>query len=108
MNIYQLNRIFSDKTQSRIIAHFWKCKCLSNSVNHLIDKLGTSQSNISKHLCNLRKKEVLKVIKKGREKYYSINPKWKKEWKNIVDVQIENKENINFICSCYKNDCKSE
>ena len=46
------------------------------SVQDLVDQVGTSQSNISQHLSNLRDKRILSSRKDANKVYYRIrNPK---------------------------------
>ena len=108
MNIYEVNKIMSNKTKARIITHFWDCTCCSNDVNNLVAKLGTTQSNISKHLNSLKSKQVLDVIKKGREKYYLINKDWKKQWKELISTQMNDDNNKKFVCNCKGQKCEQK
>lgn len=100
MNIYDVNKLLSSQNKSRLIAHFWDCHCLSHDVNHLVSKLKTTQSNLSKHINALLKENVLQFEQKGKERFYRINKAWKRKWKEIIQPQMENPKNKIFKCNC--------
>jgi len=100
MTIYEVNKILSSENKSKLITHFWSCSCEDHDVNHMVKKLGISQSNLSKHIGVLLKLGVLKYKQVGKERFYSINKKWKAEWKEVVEPQIKFGPNKPFICSC--------
>lgn len=45
------------------------------SVQDLVDKVGTSQSNVSQHLGILREKDILATRKRANRVYYRVNDK---------------------------------
>lgn len=45
------------------------------SVQDLVDKVGTSQSNVSQHLGILREKDILTTRKRANRVYYRVNDK---------------------------------
>lgn len=45
------------------------------SVQDLVDKVGTSQSNVSQHLGILREKDILATRKHANRVYYRVNDK---------------------------------
>ncbi len=102
MNIYEVNKLLSSEIKSKLITHFWDCKCASHDVSNLVIKFNTTQSNLSKHINRLKEEKVLDCLAKGKERYYKINQKWKQEWKDIVEPQINLKINKSFKCTCPK------
>jgi DNA-binding transcriptional ArsR family regulator len=54
----------------------WRIICVLGgeelSVSEILEKIGTSQSNISQHLETLRNKHILKSRKDGNKVFYSI------------------------------------
>ena len=100
MTIYELNTILSSEIKSKLITHFWECQCQDHDVNYMVNKLGVSQSNLSKHIGKLLKFEVLKYKQVGKERFYFINHKFKEEWKEVIEPQIKLRENKSFICIC--------
>ena len=100
MKIYELNKLLSSQNKAKLIAHFWDCNCNSHDVNNLVNKLKTTQSNLSKHITSLLNAGVLECNQKGKERYYKINKKWKDKWKDVVKPQVEYSENKKFKCTC--------
>ncbi len=100
MNIYEVNKIMSSENKSKIISHFWNCKCHCKHVGFLETRMNINQSNLSKHISGLLKLDILKFKQSGKERFYEINQDWKKEWFNIVDPMINSKENSSFQCDC--------
>ncbi|WKX02167.1 winged helix-turn-helix domain-containing protein [Candidatus Mycoplasma mahonii] len=100
MTIYEINKLLSSENKSKLIAHFWDCSCQDHNLTYMVDKLGISQSNLSKHIGMLLKLGILKYKQVLKERYYYINTKWKSEWQDIVEPQILARENKHFVCNC--------
>ena len=63
-------KLFSDATRLAILQAL---KAAPRSVNDLVDELGTSQGNISKHLRILFEGDLLAREKRGMQVFYSID-----------------------------------
>jgi len=100
MTIYEVNKILSSEYKSKIISHFWNCKCADHNITHMVKKMNTSQSNLSKHFGALLRLGVLNYKQVGKERFYFLNQKFKNEWKNIVEPQVMSLPNSKYACSC--------
>ena len=92
----------ASESKSKIIAHFWDCKCRDHDVTSMGRKLNIKQANMSKHISKLSSIKVLDCIKDGKERFYYINKEWKEEWKDIIVPQLKIESNKKFMCSCSK------
>ena len=100
MNINKLAKIMSDFNKSKIITHFYSCKCQMCDVSKICSLLNIEQSNMSKHLFSLRKMFVIDFKKIGKNSFYYINKEFKKEWETILNPIINHKELKFYKCKC--------
>lgn len=89
-NLHPMQIILQDKIANasqglKAIAHEVRLSVLCSlidgplCVHDLIERTGTSQSNLSQHLSKMRMMGVLKSEKRGQQVYYSIaNPEFEK------------------------------
>ena len=100
MDIYKINKLMSNPTKARIIVHFVTCRCDNYSVSCLAKKLCAKQANISKHLANLRNKNIITYARNKHKVFYFINKQWLAKYASLMKVLINEKENQKFICKC--------
>lgn len=82
MDINKLAKLMSDKNKSKLITHFYSCKCNSHGVLGLCGKFDIEQSLMSKHLASLKKINCLDYRsdkENHRNKYYYMPDHFKKE-----------------------------
>jgi len=100
MTIYEVNKILSSEYKSKIISHFWDCTCKNHNITHMVKKMNTSQSNLSKHFGALLRLGVLNYKQVGKERFYFLNQEFKNEWKNVIEPQVTSSPNVEYACSC--------
>lgn len=98
MDINKIAKLMSDKNKSRIIAHFFTCKCNNFEVNGLCGKLHIEQSNMSKHLTSLNKIGVLGVKVEHKKRYYYMEDTFRKQWGQIIEPMIKHEELRSYQC----------
>lgn len=86
MELSKALKILSSESKLKIIAMFVYCKCNHYTVTDLCDAFGLQQANMSKHLSALHADGVLDFVKDGKEVHYKINPEFKKEYADLIDV----------------------
>lgn len=90
-----LFKTLGDKNRLRIINLLQKgelCVCEIEAI------LGTTQSNVSRHLTRLRNEEIVIFEKEAQWIYYQINPKFIEENKLLYEYLIDKmKRNNKFI-----------
>lgn len=99
MTVYELAKIFSSENKSKIIAHYWNCKCREHDcVGDIEKELDINQSNLSKHIGKLLKLGVLTYKQVHKERFYQIDPKFKHEWAHIVEPIVNSREVAQYTC----------
>ncbi len=100
MEIYDVLKILSCKTKLKLLVHFYSCKCQKVCVNELVDKFGTTQANVSKHLLQMEKQNVLEKHSEHRTVFYKINQEFCLKWKDILQPTLKKPELEKFKCQC--------
>lgn len=72
-----LEKLFSSKTRVKILAHFFDQPDNKYYLKKISDNLKTDPGNTFKEIDNLQKIGLLSVEKKGEQKYYYLNKKFK-------------------------------
>jgi DNA-binding transcriptional ArsR family regulator len=67
--VAQRFRLLADPMRLRILHELQQGEC---SVSKLVERIGASQPNISKHLASLRGQQMVKRRQKGNMAYFSI------------------------------------
>ena len=67
------------------------------NVNHMVEKLGISQSTVSQHLAILRRSRIVGCTKKGLEVCYRVEDPIVRELINII-IKENNIDIINYCC----------
>lgn len=99
MKLIKLLNILASENKLKIIIHYWNCSCNNQRcVSDLQDELNLSQSNLSKHLTALKEENILDVEIKHKERVYSLNKEFKKQWASLIDPIANNKEMQSFVC----------
>lgn len=99
MNINELLTIIASENKLKIIAHYYNCTCKDDRcVGDLQNDLKMTQSNLSKHLTKLKDDGILDVIVKHKERVYSLNKSFKKQWGHILEPIINEKSIGKFMC----------
>lgn len=83
MRTEELLKILSSKTKAQIILRLLDCR-MNPSVGNLCDQLNLKQSNVSKHLMDLRRLKVVEYNKNGRESIYKLNDEFVNEHKDVI------------------------
>lgn len=103
MDINKLSRLMSDKNKSKIITHFYSCKCKNFGVQGLCKKFEMEQSLMSKHLATLKEIDCLHYVtdkKNHKNRYYYMPDHFKKEWSSILEPMINHKDLKEYKCKC--------
>ena len=104
MNFQQVCKIMSSDLESKLVIHFFNCRCHKNDVSDMVQKLKVAQPTLSKHINKLLNQNILEVKSIGKNRYYSINKTFKKKWNKLLRLIIELPENEPWSCRCLKND----
>ncbi len=100
MDITKFMKVFSVEMRIKFLAHFYTCKCRNHCVTDLVNKFGTSQANISKHLLLMEELGILSYTCEKKIKYYWLNEDFKEEWKALI-VPIISSDNLKeYYCQC--------
>lgn len=94
MKTINLLKTLSSETKARIIVKLYMCNCDHGTVTDLCSDFKLKQSNISKHLMDLREKGIVEFKKEGKESHYSLNEEWRKENKDVIDALIAHSERV--------------
>lgn len=70
MSTVSFAKALADETRQKIMRI---CCCESLSVNDIVDQTGVTQPTVSHHLKILREAGLVKVARRGKEIYYSLN-----------------------------------
>jgi len=70
MSTVSFAKALADETRQKIMRI---CCCESLSVNDIVDQTGVTQPTVSHHLKILREAGLVKVVRRGKEIYYSLN-----------------------------------
>ncbi|CAM9124996.1 helix-turn-helix transcriptional regulator [Mycoplasma marinum] len=101
MKIENTMKILSSKLRLKLLAHFFTCCCNSHGVSSLVEKVGTTQANVSKHLNYMQEKKVILSRSEHKEKFYMINPKFKEENEVLLEFVLLREELEKYYCSCH-------
>ncbi len=102
MEIFEFMKMFSSKTKLKLLKHFYTCHCEASCVNDLVNKFGSSQANISKHLTQMLRAGVVNYKDEHKTKYYSLNSDFKKEHQPLLKEMLSKKELDKSSCKCGK------
>lgn len=93
---YKINDVFSalaDENRRNMLVMLAK---ENKNVNSIAEHFKFSRPAVSKHLRILRKAKLVKVAKKGRERYFSLNPEpvrevfdWLKFYNKFWDEKLK-------------------
>ncbi|SYV97307.1 ArsR/SmtB family transcription factor [Mycoplasmopsis edwardii] len=102
-NDFSLEEVFSflSKTvKKNIIMHLYTCHEFECDVKTLVEILDEKQANVSKHLNDLKKANIIDAKKDGIFSYYYLTQEFLSKYKNILeDVYLLDKDRINE-CIC--------
>ena len=99
---YQIDQIFkflSCKTKRHIIMHLYTCDCDDCSVDCLCKFSNSKQSNVSKHLIDLKKENIVDFKKKGKIIQYYLNNEFILNYQTLLNFILE-KDSIKDKCCC--------
>ncbi|WP_322875827.1 transcriptional regulator [Mycoplasmopsis felis] len=101
MDISQVLSVLSKNVKRSIILHLFTCHQTECDVQMLVHLLKEKQSNVSKHLNDLRTLNIVDVNKKGLYNYYFLNEEFKEKYFNLLTIIYQyHKQNID--CECLK------
>lgn len=98
MKLENIFKVLSSKTKKDIILHIYLCECSDCNVEKLCLSCNSKQSNISKHLMDLKKHKIVEYTKEGKYIRYKLTNQFIKEYKQIIMFILE-KEKA-FSCNC--------
>ncbi|MGZ9756338.1 hypothetical protein ACXYRQ_00350 [Mycoplasma sp. 394] len=99
MNLSDVLSILSKNIKRKIILHLFTCHEQECDVLTLAQTLKSKQANISKHLSDLKKKNIIDANKKGLFTYYFLNKKFKKKYFDLLNTtHTLNTENVDCKC----------
>lgn len=99
---YKIDQIFkflSCKTKRYIIVHLYVCECDSCSVDCLCKQSNSKQSNVSKHLIDLKKENIVNFKKKGKIIQYYLENEFISNYQTLLNFILK-KDNIVNKCCC--------
>ncbi|WAM09833.1 transcriptional regulator [Mycoplasmopsis cynos] len=92
---------FLSKTvKKNIIMHLFTCYEIECDVQTLVNVLDEKQSNVSKHLNDLKKAQVINDKRVGLNSYYYLTEKFRLKYHKILEViyEIDNEKMYDCIC----------
>ncbi|WP_051010969.1 helix-turn-helix transcriptional regulator [Mycoplasmopsis cynos] len=92
---------FLSKTvKKNIIMHLFTCHEIECDVQTLVNVLDEKQSNVSKHLNDLKKAQVINDKRVGLNSYYYLTEKFRLKYHKILEViyEIDNEKMYDCIC----------
>ena len=97
-NINLIFKYLSCETKQMILLHLYTCCCLTCSVEKICFFTNSKQSNISKHLMDLKKEKIVEFQKNKTTVQYKLSDKFKNEYSQILDFILKNKPDKK--CNC--------
>ena len=89
MKTTELLKILSSETKARIITKLYSCT-REDSVNEICEEFDLKQSNVSKHLMDLRRLKIVEFTKNGKESTYKLCDEFLKKNEGLLLAIIEN------------------
>lgn len=99
-SIDQVMMYLGSPTKRKIIIHLYTCFCTSCDVTKLCHILEQKQANVSKHLMDLKRVNMVEFQKIKQHIEYQLTSEFKKECEGILEF-LKNKEEDR--CRCYEN-----
>lgn len=99
-SIDQVMMYLGSPTKRKIIIHLYTCFCTSCDIIKLCYILAQKQANVSKHLMDLKRVNMVEFQKIKQRIEYQLTPKFKKEYEDLLEF-LKNKEEDG--CRCNEN-----
>ncbi|ATO31158.1 transcriptional regulator [Mycoplasmopsis bovirhinis] len=102
LGLEDLLNFLSKKIKKNIIMHLFTCHETECDVMMIVNALNAKQANISKHLNDLKKANIIAANKQGLYSYYYLTSEFLKKYKPLLKaIYLIDKERI-YECECIR------
>ncbi|WP_223206555.1 helix-turn-helix domain-containing protein [Mycoplasmopsis canis] len=90
----------SKKVKKNIIMHLYTCHEIECDVTALVNVLNEKQANVSKHLNDLKKANIIDANKEGLFSYYYLTDDFKNKFYLLLETIYKIDEQKIYECDC--------
>lgn len=102
LNLEDILGFLSKKIKKNIIMHLFTCHENECDVMTIVNVLNAKQSNISKHLNDMKKAQIISASRKGLYSYYYLNDTFVKKFKPLLKSIYQIDLERSYECECIR------